>query len=150
MLPTPKVGEHTINQVDKNTDQNNNQSAANIINILLVIATSGPVMSNNLIDNIVHYLLPPFAKTTDNARERSQERQSDQGEKPKPEEIQLKERLQKRNDILNHLIITQPKINQGQKTNYNIEVNISHYKSSFLFFLAARSDPELRSTGARR
>ena len=54
MLPTPKVGEHTINKVDEDTDQNEDQGTTGIINILLFRRARFPSMVNDVVDNIVH------------------------------------------------------------------------------------------------
>ena len=83
-LPTPEVGEHTVDHIDKHTCEYDNEGTASIHVYLLFsgIITSSrfPRMGNNSIENVVHSL--PFTERAKDTGDSGNESQSEKGIKP--------------------------------------------------------------------
>lgn len=104
MLPTPEVGEHTIDHVNEDTSKNEDQSAAGIkINLLFsrrTIIGRIPDMGNDLVNNIVHRL--PFTETPEEPGHRGNESQGENRIKPVIQILPVKEGRQQGDNIGNH------------------------------------------------
>lgn len=98
------MGEHTVNHIDKDTSQYDNQRTASISIYLLFrarVVGSVPNMGHYIVNDIVHESLP-FTERAKDTGDSGDKRQSEKGIKPEVEPVSREERGQERDKVVNH------------------------------------------------